>query len=112
MIFSEEVLKKVFEESFGDKVKKINKGRSYISLCGESYIMTYDFINECITFGGTSLEGGQYRFGTIFVSEYNISSYGIDPCAYYSYHIRLFELKLKKFIESSKKRTRRKFISR
>ena len=91
MIFSKDILKKMFEESFDDEVENIYSRGSLVSFYGEEYSMEYNFLGGYITFSG--MVGN--RIGTIFISECNI-----------------FELKLKKFINSKQKRSRRKFLMR
>lgn len=112
MKFSEEILRKIFKESFGGKIRYVDRDEYYIIFGGETYTMIYNFINDYIYFRESSLARSRSRIGAIYVSEDNISSYDVDPSASFSHYIRLFEHKLKKFINSNKKRSRRKFISR
>ena len=62
MMFSEDVLKKIFEKSFDDTVTNSYSIRSWIYVDGEKYLMGYNFLDGCIIF----TESGGTRIGTIF----------------------------------------------
>ena len=112
MLIKEDVLKRIFKESFYGKLKYIDREESSITFGGEVYTMIYDFIEGTITFSESSWARSRIRIGIIYVSEDNISSYDVDPSASFSHYIRLFEHKLKKFIKSNQKRSRRKFLAK
>ncbi len=112
MRFSEEILGKIFKESFGDKIRYIDRYESDITIRGEVYTMIYDFIDESMTFRESSLARDRRRVGYIYISEDNIFSYDVDPSIYFSHYIIFFGHKLKKFIKSNQKRSRRKFLAK
>ena len=62
MMFSEDVLKKIFEKSFDDKVEKIYSDRSFICFIGKKNSMNYNPLDGCIIFSGRNWG----RIGTIF----------------------------------------------
>ena len=107
MMFSKDVLRKIFEKSFDDEVENIYSRGSLISFDGEEYSMEYNFLEGYITFDGRNWS----RIGTVFIRECNIS-YEINPSNPFGYYVGLFEHELKKFINSNQKRSRRKFLMR
>lgn len=108
MRFSEGVLKKIFEKSFDDTVSNSYSIRSWIYVDGEKYLMGYNFLDGCIIF----TESGGTRIGTIFLHNGSDAFFEINPESNSGCYVGLFLSELKKYIESSKKRTRRKFIAR
>ena len=108
MRFSEGVLKKIFEKSFNDKVEKIYSVEPFICFSGKKNSMNYNPLDECIIFSRKS--GG--RIGTIFLCNGSDAFFEINPESNSGCYVGLFLSELKKYIESSKRRTRRKFIAR
>lgn len=108
MMFSEDVLKKIFEKSFNDKVEKNYSVGPFICFSGKKRSMNYNPIDGCIIFSRKS--GG--RIGTIFLHNGSDAFFEINPESNSGCYVGLFLSELKKYIESSKKRTRRKFIAR
>ena len=106
MQISEDVLIKLFEETFKDKVERIYDESSSTSFIGHKCRMDYDFLEVHI-----SIYQRSKRIGVIFISDDNIFS-EIDTSSDFMYYVGLFELKLKKFIKLNQKKSRRKFISR
>ena len=106
MQISEHVLIKLFEETFKDKVERIYDESSSTSFIGHKCRMDYDLLEVHI-----SIYQRLKRIGVIFISDDNIFS-EIDTSSDFMYYVGLFEHKLKKFIKSNKRKTRRKFISR
>ena len=101
MQISEDVLIKLFEETFKDKVERIYDESSSTSFIGRKYSMEYNFIE-----------------GYIFISNDDIFS-KIDTSNYFMCYVGLFELNLKKLIESNekliesnKRKARRKFLAK
>ena len=107
MRFSEEILKNMFEEAFSDEVESIYGGESSMSFVSEDFSMKYNFLEGNIVFSGRKW----MKIGIIFISEYSIFS-KIDSSSIYGYRVGLFEHKLKKLINSSRKKARRKFTAR
>ena len=108
MRFSEGVLKKIFEKSFNDKVEKIYSVEPFICFSGKRHSMNYNPLDECIIFNRKSWG----RIGTIFLHNGSDAFFEINPSSRFGCHVGLFLSELKKSIDSSKKRTRRKFIAR
>ena len=108
MMFSEDVLKKIFEKSFNDKVEKIYSDRSFICFSGKKNFMNYNPLDGCIIFSRRNWG----RIGTIFLCNGSDMFFEINPESNSGCYVGLFLSELKKYIESSKKRTRRKFIAR
>lgn len=108
MRFSKDALRKIFEESFDDEVDNIHNGGHTVSFYGEEYSMEYNFLRGDITFSGID----ESRIGTIFIVESNISSYEVDPSSPFGYYVGLFEVNLRRHIELSQKKTRRRFIAK
>ena len=96
MMFSKDVLRKIFEKSFDDEVENIYSRGSLISFDGEEYSMEYNFLEGYITFDGRNWS----RIGTVFISECNIS-YEINPSNPFGYYVGLFEHELKNFLRDS-----------
>ena len=104
-ILSKEKSIKIFEETFGVKVKSVYSEGSSISFIDKEYSMEYNFLEGIIY-----LNKFPERIGVIFISECDIFSENIsNDCIY---EIGLFEHKLKKFIKLNQKRSRRKFIAK
>ena len=106
MQISEDVLIKLFEETFKDKVERIYDESSSTSFIGHKCRMDYDLLEVHI-----SIYQRLKRIGVIFISDDNIFS-EIDTSSDFMYYVGLFEHKLKKFIKSNQKRSRRKFTAR
>ena len=106
MQISEDVLIKLFEETFKDKVERIYDESSSTSFIGHECRMDYDFLEVHI-----SIYQRSKRIGVIFISDDNIFS-EIDTSSDFMYYVGLFEHKLKKFIKSNKRKTRRKFLAK
>ncbi len=101
----EENLISIFEESFKDEVQRIYDESSLTSFVGRKYSMEYNFLE-----GHISLYKWPKRIGVIFISDDDILS-KVNTPSDFIYYVGLFEHKLKRFIKSNKRKTRRKFIS-
>lgn len=101
----EEILISVFEETFSDKVQRTYDESSSKYFIGCRYSMEYNFLE-----GHISLYKWPKRIGAIFISDDDIFS-KVNTPSEFIYYVGLFEHKLKKFIKSNKRKTRRKFIS-
>ena len=101
-----EILISVFEETFNDKVQRTYDEISSTSFIGCGYSMEYNFLE-----GHISLYKWPKRIGVIFISDDDIFS-KVNTPSDFIYYVGLFERKLKKFINSNQKRSRRKFIAR
>ena len=108
MIFSKEVMKKIFEESFNDEVVKISHIKSSIYFRGKRYRMEYNPLDGYITFA----ESNWNRIGTISLHNGSDTFFDIDPSTIFGYSVILFKFKLEKYIKLNQKKSRRKFISR
>lgn len=108
MKLSEDVLRKIFEKSFDDKVEKIYSDRSFICFSGKKNSMNYNPLDGCIIFSRRNWG----RIGTIFLHNGSDAFFEINPSSRFGCHVGIFLLELKKSIESNRKRTRRKFIAR
>lgn len=106
---SNDVLITIFEESFDDEVCDVRNRILSTSLNGYEYSIDYSFLDGCITFHHEA--NNCKRIGTIFLDECNIFS-EVDPSSPFGYYVGFFELKLKKFIKSNQKKSRRKFLIR
>jgi hypothetical protein len=106
---SNDVLITIFEESFDDEVCDVQNRILSTSLNGYEYSMDYSFLDGYITFHHEA--NNCKRIGTIFLDECNIFS-EVDPSSPFGYCVGFFELKLKKFIKSNQKKSRRKFLMR
>ncbi len=113
MQISEDVLIKLFEETFKDKVERIYDESSSTSFIGRKYSMEYNFIEGYIFISRESK-----RIGAVFISNDDIFS-KIDTSNYFMCYVGLFELNLKKLIESNekliesnKRKARRKFLAK
>ena len=107
LILDKIVLTKIFEEAFGIEVLTVNSEGSSGSFAGYGYLMEYDFLEGYICFTESSRSD---EIGIIFTGEYIFSE--IDPSNNSSQYVKSFEFMLKKYINSNKKKFRRKFISR
>ena len=105
MRFSEEILISIFEETFNDKIQRIYNKSFSTFFVGRKYSMEYNFLE-----GQIFLYKWPKIIGVIFISERDIFSENASND--YIYDIGLFEYKLKKFIESNQKKSRRKFLSK
>ncbi len=105
MRFSEEILISIFEETFNDKIQRIYNKSFSTFFVGRKYSMEYNFLE-----GQILLYKWPKIIGVIFISERDIFSENASND--YTYDIGLFEYKLKKFIESNQKKSRRKFLSK
>lgn len=105
MRFSEDVLINIFKETFNDKIQHTYNKSSSTFFSGRKYSMEYNFLEGQILF---------YKWpkiiGVIFISERDIFSE--NTFNDYIYDIGLFEYKLKKFIKSNQKKSRRKFLAK
>ena len=105
MRFSEEILISVFEETFNDKIQHTYNKSSSTFFAGRKYSIEYNFLE-----GQILLYKWPKIIGVIFISERDIFSENASND--YIYNIGLFEYKLKKFIKSNQKKSRRKFLMR
>ena len=108
MKLSEDVLRKIFEKSFDDKVEKIYSDRSFICFIGKKNSMNYNPLDGCIIFIGRNWG----RIGTIFLCNGSDMFFETNPLSPIGCYVALFLSELKRSIESNKRRTRRKFIAR
>ena len=92
MMFSEDVLKKIFEKSFNDKVEKNYSVEPFICFSGKKRSMNYNPIDGCIIFSRKS--GG--RIGTISLHNGSDTFFDIDPSTIFGYSVILFKFMLKK----------------
>ena len=109
MIFSKDILKKMFEESFDDEVENIYSRGTLISFDGEEYSMEYNFLYGYIAFSSRLDDD---RIGTIFLHSGSDIFFEISPSTPFGYYVGFFKHELKKFINSNQKRSRRKFLMR
>ncbi len=107
MIFSKEVMKKIFEESFNDEAVEISHIKSSIYFEGKRYRMEYNLLDGYITFA----ESNWNRIGAISLHNGSDTFFDIDPSTIFGYSVILFKFKLEKYIKLNQKRSRRKFIS-
>ena len=107
MIFSKEVMKKIFEESFNDEAVEISHIKSSIYFEGKRYRMEYNLLDGYITFA----ESNWNRIGAISLHNGSDTFFDIDPSTSFGYSVILFKFKLEKYIKLNQKRSRRKFIS-
>ena len=102
----EENLISIFEETFSDKLQLTYSESSSTSFIGCKYSMEYNFLE-----GHISLYKWPKRIGVIFISDDDIFS-KINTPSEFIYYVGLFEHKLKKFINSNKNRSRRRFLAK
>jgi len=105
MRIKEEILINIFEESFKDKVQRIYDESSLTSFVGRKYHIDYNFLE-----GYISIHGVSKKIGVVYMIEGDIFLESVFSD--HIYYVGLFEHKLKKFIKSNQKRSRRKFTAR
>ena len=106
MIFSKEVMKKIFEESFNDEAVEISHIKSSIYFEGKRYRMEYNLLDGYITFA----ESNWNRIGAISLHNGSDTFFDIDPSTIFGYSVILFKFKLEKYIKLNQKKSQRKFL--
>ena len=112
MQISNEVLKKIFAESFNEEISSVGiyDEKYYIRFKGKKYEMRYYPLEGYLLF--LTIRGLFPELGIIHIHGCDVFSDGSCSFTEYIIMIRRFEFKLKKYIKSSKRRFHRKFTAR